>query len=959
MGKKTIRAFTVLVMFLIVNSLIYYQLTEPKIANFSDISGVSQTSLRDESNPRDNDLSNQDETSTLIRKETIQGNYKNIGFFPYDIFTPALDSDGPTYELIEYDDFPGQNASATIEERYNWPVNWAPAADEYFLGTGMLVSSRKSVTFTPVFVDEHIIDGKAYFRILVHRDPLGNNDDSVEATLRLNLSLYNSTDQTSTPFASIEKILPSGNGSFYQDFKTYSYTFPSPVTVPAGFRIKTIYEVKFNASGGTGHIAFHVLRGTDFTWNINDPPYSSSYYLTGVHQTLGMQLYMKSTAFPDIDVYGVGNNTVYQSPQNLTIDVTDGSNSSFRWDGGSWISFENSTTIPLLSTHGWHDLEIKASDPIYNNTRTSYYKFGYDESINNIVLNGPPTNGSTINGGDLLNFTAYYVDTVTYEWDQNGTQFPLIDPYDIISPIFGDNHNLTIRTTDFYVNETLIYFFTFDSEPPNIFLDNVYNGSTYAPLKTIDVEIIDLTGVKNVKYHWDSDPNTTWNPEFGNIYRTNLPIADGNHYLYVYASDNFDHLNNKVFFFYADSNVFLVELQELTNNSYYLGGDTVKITIQKSNGTVRYAWDGNTTSDGSLVSSTLTLEGIEGIPDEPGFHELKIITFDTSNFQHTFYFIFIVDTQAPVIDSDISLLYNNSRFLDSQIFTFNITDNYVSGSNLTVLISIDGKASQLLTDPYQLFLNFFEDGQHYFYLYAIDKAGNLDMKYIIFVIDTTAPEIVVTIPDLVDFTTIDGNLYIPYNAEVIVNFIDDDPNVTTQYAWDNPPYITFTDSFTLAYSDNQAILRIKVFDSLDNAFIYPITLIIDGTNPTTSLLYYANETTKINYETLLSFETEDYSDDTINIVRYSWDRLPGFWFTSPNEDFDVQTLVIYNHNSIAKFFVYVEDIVGNNFIYTFTFLVDKEAPIADILIFDASEDKWVDASTIYYVQSEIPIKYND
>ncbi|MHA1954127.1 MAG: hypothetical protein ACW96U_09315, partial [Candidatus Heimdallarchaeaceae archaeon] len=418
MGIKTNKAFTALLISLVINSLIYHELSKPEEQNIIDILGDSQSSSRNESISSDNELNDRDESSSIIRKETIPGSFKKVGFFPYDVFTPVLDGDGSTYELVQYDAIPDYNASETIEERYNWPVNWAPAADVYFLGTGMFVSSRKSVTFTPVFSEEHVIDGKAHFRILIHRDPLGNNDDSVEATLRLNLSLYNSTDQVSTPFASIEKVLPSGNGSFYQDFKTYSYTFPSPVTVPAGFRIKTTYEVKFNASSGTGHIAFQVLRGTDFTWNINDPPYSNSYYLTGVHQTLGVQFYMKSTAFPDIDIYGAVNNTIYQNQQNITIDVTDGSNSSFRWDGGIWTGFENSTTIPILSTHGWHDLEIIASDPVFNNTRTSYYKFGYDASIENIELHGPPTNGSTINGGDTLNFTAYYVDTVTYEWDK-------------------------------------------------------------------------------------------------------------------------------------------------------------------------------------------------------------------------------------------------------------------------------------------------------------------------------------------------------------------------------------------------------------------------------------------------------------------------------------------------------------------------------------------------------------
>jgi hypothetical protein len=603
-------------------------------------------------------------------------------------------------------------------------------------------------------------------------------------------------------------------------------------------------------------------------------------------------------------------------------------------------------------------LEIYASDPIFNNTRTYYYKIGYDASILNIELHGPPTNGSTINGGDMLNFSVYYIDTATYEWDQNGTQFPFLDPYDIITPLYEEDHNLTIRTTDFYMSETIIYFFTFDSDPPTILLDNVVNGSTYAPQKTIDVRIFDLTGIKNVKYHWDSEANSTWNPYSGDIYRTNLPITDGNHFLYVYAFDNYNHPNSKVYYFYADSNVFLVELQDLTNNSYYQGGETVKITIQKSNGTVRYQWDGGLEKDGTIVSSTLTLEGSEGIPLTASQHILTIITFDISNVLQIFSFVFIVDLEAPIIDTDI-VIYNNSRFLNTQLFIFNVTDNYVSGSDLIVLISVDGKANKLLNNPYQLSLEFFEDGQHNFYLYAIDVAGNIDVKFIVFFVDTTAPSVTVVIPELIDFTIIDGNKYVPYHAEVIVTYSDDDPLVITSYYWNNPPYVSFTNSFFLDYSEEQAILRIKVSDSLDNFLIYSITLILDQTPPTISLTNYENETTIINYETILEFETQDLSDKTIEIIKYSWDKLPGFWYESSTADFTLSVLPIYSHNSIAKFYVLTKDIVGNSFMYTFSFIIDIQAPIIDLQIYDAAEKEWLDASSVYYIQSRIEIVYND
>ncbi|MCG3220304.1 MAG: hypothetical protein H7641_02895 [Candidatus Heimdallarchaeota archaeon] len=125
------------------------------------------------------------------------------------------------------------------------------------------------------------------------------------------------------------------------------------------------------------------------------------------------------------------------------------------------------------------------------------------------------------------------------------------------------------------------------------------------------------------------------------------------------------------------------------------------------------------------------------------------------------------------------------------------------------------------------------------------------------------------------------------------------------------------------------------------------------------MINYANESTKINYKTNLYFETDDLSDNTILLVKYTWDRLGGFWYTSAENDFSLNVLPIYNHDSIAEFYVFVEDIVGNNFTYTFSFIIDIEAPLIDLRIFDAAENEWVDISDITHIQRNVEIVYND
>ncbi|NPD87486.1 MAG: hypothetical protein HGN29_02100 [Asgard group archaeon] len=977
MELYTSRALSFMLIFVFINSLVFYQLSMPEEQQMSDfLDYSSDTNLEKIDNRNDNSI--EEGAKNKIRQEVIEGDFKTQSFFSYKTFTSQLDANGSGYQWTAYDSILGHDAWDINTKRFGvGDITYAPVPSEndaYYFGVDYWASGLKSIMYSPVLDYDTTIEDKVHYIFNMHRDlnddPYDSYFNSIDITLKIILWHYHSSTNISTEITSVAYLLPKINtptDTEYWEWLETNSTLTS-YTVPAGDRFKLTYEYAYSDVGATqGHCTLNIIQdgqysdsgisGTNMDWNINDGIHSNSYTIYNVDGILGVQLYMHENNTPDIDLYNAMNNTVYQNAQEMTIDVTDGSISKYRWDSGIWNVFDNSTLITLPTTAGWHDLEIVASDPVYNNTRTAYYQFGYDASIINLELHEPYSNGSTVEAGTYLNFSAYAVDTVTYEWDSSETQIPLLSPYDILAPVFELEHNLTIRTTDFYSSDIYIYYFTFDSDIPSILLDNVVNGSTYAPLKTIDVEISDSSGIKNVKYHWDSHSNSTWNPEFGNIYRTNIPITDGNHYLYVYASDILNQVNSTVFYFYADSNVFLVELQELTNNSYYQGGETVKVTIQKSNGTVSYIWDSGIEEEGSIFSSTLTLEGSEGIPLTAGSHNLTIITYDSSDVQYILYFILIVDLEAPVIDSDISI-YNNSRFLTDQIFIFNITDNYVSGSDLTVLYSIDGKANRLLNEPYQYALIYLEDGTHYLNIKVIDIAGNIDEKFLVFVVDTTKPIIIVSIPDLVDFVTIDGNKYVPFNAEVIVTIVDDDPLVTTEYAWGDPPYIDFSYHFYLAYSDENSILHIRAIDSLGNARSIQFNLIIDGTIPSITLLNYENVTTKINYETLLEFEIEDYSDLTIDEVSYSWDKLTGFWFTSPINDLSISVLPVYQHDTTAKFSVYIEDIVGNNFTYTFLFLIDIEAPIVDLAIFNPAKDKWVDASGVYYVKSGIQIVYN-
>ncbi len=973
LGKIT----SILLIALCFNSVLYYNISNSRNEDFNPF--YPGTEIIDNSPPDDyfyDDYDDYNPFSNRIKTEIFEGDYKTQAFFSFNTFTTNLDGNGSGYQWTEYDAIPSHSAVGMDAERFGTgDITNAvvPSVNDtyYLMGADYWGSGRYALMYSPLLTYDTTISDKVHYIFNMHRDlnddPFNSRFNNMDSTLKITLWHFETSTLTSTEITSVEYLMPKINtptDTEYWEWLETNSSFSS-YTIPAGDRFKITYMMKYNDVGATaGHYTLDIMAdglysdtgilGTNLDWTITDGVHSNNYVITSTDGMLGVQLYMIEENTPDITFYNAINDTVYYTAQEMNIDVTPGSTSSYRWDYGSWQSFSTSTTTTLPAVHAWHYLEIRASETEYNNTRYEYYQFIYDASETNFELHAPYTNGSTITGGILLNFTVYYVDTATYEWDKNGTQFPLTDPYDIITPDFELDHNITIRTSDFYMNETLRYFFTFNSDLPSVTLDNVLNGGTYAPLKTIDVEIFDSVGIKDVQYHWDSDSNLTWTPATGNIYRTNLPLTDGVHVLHIYALDNYDQAFYTNFNFITDSNIFLVELQNLSNDSYVLGGETVKITIQKSNGTAYFVWDSGAVKVGTITSQTMTLAGANSLPTSVGSHNLTIIAFDTFDVEYVFYFKFIVDIEAPNIVPDE--IYSFRRYVSSgTTMYFTITDNEVFGENLTVLISIDGTVNETLSaGAYFYNLDYLVDGTHSFYLYAIDLAGNSDILYVEFTIDNTPPELEYKIPELVP---LGSDNYVPGNAEVIVTVSDAYSGVITYYTWGGEQH-TFNESFVLPAENASGTLIIYAYDGLHTSTNIT-SIIIDIEAPSVTLIGMTNTTEEVNFYTALYFETsDDLGDNTIELVRYSWDILPGAWYTSSEHDFNVSVIPFYEHEDNVVFYVYMKDIVGNNHIEWFIFKIDDEPPNLDLEFYDASEEKWLDIGDSFFAQSNQTIRYN-
>ena len=891
------------------------------------------------------DLPTNPNTDALFRSIETPGSYKLKGFFCHDEFV-NLDSDGEVFEWENYDDMKDYGSSSEellFRVDSNYPDTWPDQADTFYLLEETNWPYENSSMFSPVFNEETYLDGKVYFLTYLRtnfRVTVG-----LTITFRIRLMLFNTTDASTSEILAINDTLPA---KMSKQQRVYDYTLSSPVTIPAGFRLKVTYEIKLNRLDRNGYLFLYgaeVNTAESVTWDIDDDPYSNTYQIDDVETILGVQLYMFDQTYPEITVSGFENSTIYYETKNITIDVSNAVNSSYRWDGGTYTSFDTSTTTTSPATEGWHDLEIQALDE-YENNKTVLYQIGYDASEVNIILESP-SNNSVIKSGTLLNFTAYYIDYATYEWDKNGTQINMTAPeYDIIAPDYSGTHNLTIRTFDVFGTDTFFYLFNFDNDPPLILLLNVVNNTILPAGKAIDVNITDLVGVDQVFYEWEGRDNLTWSPFDGSIYRTYLPETAGGHWLYVSANDSLGHAISKAFYFISDANILLVELQNLVNDSYYYGGNIVNVTITGINGTIIFYWDGgeelNGTLDAYYFNSTLILNGSNVLPLDLGVHTLTIRTFDIADTEYIFVFIFTLDQESPEIDSSIND-YNNSRFLTSEVFTFLFSDNFTSGADFEVLISIDNGPNQTLSSPYELPLLSFTDGVHNFTLYVFDIANNYATAFIVFSVDTTAPTIAITsIEGLVELL---GDYYIPANASVLVAISDDDPLIISSYSWGGAIYTDFIDSFELTYPDGTATLYINASDQLGNENLITITLTIDSLEPSTTFIFpYINS--KINNETELEFVVADLFIETIAEVEYSWDKILPFYnpaFLDENGEFAVtlgSIINLYDNGSTVLLYIYAIDIVGNNNTHIFSLIIDKEPPVFDVLLFDEDDEQW-------------------
>ena len=376
-------------------------------------------------------------------------------------------------------------------------------------------------------------------------------------------------------------------------------------------------------------------------------------------------------------------------------------------NGGSYYNYLFDVTAPTISNT---QNGPNGDDPNTIQTHvtdagcgvdTNKVKFHYWLSTDNSTWGAeePPIPLNDMGGGDFA-YNLWYVDP------------NLFVRYYIIANDTLDNE----RPDDNYGD---YYFFTFDSDAPEITLNSPLENVLIKPpsveATTIDLSIIDPNDVDYAKYKWNDGGWVKLESPY------NIPIIQdmyddylvhGTNTLTIWANDTLNNYQEVQFNFEVDKTAPIITLNSPTNDTYQTSGTIVDIGVSDTYFyTVLYNWDGTANSTGS-VSFTTT------IPSGDGLHVLYLYANDTSDNGQFAKFSFTTDDTAPIIS--LVAPSNESSVEVGSTIDLDISDDV--GIHV-VLYNWNGGSNATLIDPWNVAVPSALT-THILYIYANDTFGH-------------------------------------------------------------------------------------------------------------------------------------------------------------------------------------------------------------------------------------------
>ncbi|MCG2825859.1 MAG: carboxypeptidase regulatory-like domain-containing protein, partial [Thermoplasmatales archaeon] len=368
----------------------------------------------------------------------------------------------------------------------------------------------------------------------------------------------------------------------------------------------------------------------------------------------------------------------------------------------------------------------------------------------------------------------------------------------------------------------------------------------------------------------------------------------------------------------ASTATFTILFSETVNQSVRLNV-SFGLALPYTNHTITGAWQTSATWQGTYLITNTTGDGVNTIRVENVEDSAKNpMDPDTSK-------TFIIDTTKPILE--ILSPVNNTITNQSVTLNYSVSDNIDSPEDVVVNIE-NGTV-------------FSDEGNFTIIINATDRAGNIAIESVSFVIDKTPPSITIT--------NVTNNSYYDVSVTPIVETKDmnlDTSTITLNGA-------SFTSNTTIP-EEGAYTLRVETLDKASNRATETILFTIDKTKPIanaggnktidqgTTLTLSGSASTDINGSGIINYTLEFngvtyYSEE----VNHTFHSAGSFTFTLTVKDaagnWDVDTVIIT-----------VNDIAKPVIVYTSTELTDQPKGKSIEIEVEVTDNVGIANVTLYY-----------
>ncbi|MHA1781228.1 MAG: Ig-like domain-containing protein [Candidatus Thorarchaeota archaeon] len=603
---------------------------------------------------------------------------------------------------------------------------------------------------------------------------------------------------------------------------------------------------------------------------------------------------------PTISLNAPANNSVVATGSVVDLDVSDANTLSlvqYSWDGGTLTALSSPYDITINGlSEGGHTLDVYATDAAGNNAHR-LYQFVVDDTPPTISLIGPANNTIQPSGTTVeVSIVDVHLDTVRCHWDSDAWNI-WAAPYHTQTPSGDGSHSLYVEVTDEagHTSTATIMYVTDDTQPV-VVLNGPANNTRHHSGTLVDVSVSDLH-LSTVYYHWDSAAWSVWSSP----YDTSMPAGDGDHSLYVNATDEAGNWQYVHYLFITDDATPLVILHSPANNTVQVSGTLVNVSVSDNDlDTVRYHWDGDDWSIWPAPYDTY-------VPTGDGSHTLYVWVNDTAGNEESVRYTFTTDDSAPAVV--LIAPFNATVHVSGTTIDLDVSDAHLS----TVYLQWDGGTWTLVSSPFDSLLPT-GDGAHTLLINATDEVGNSQIEQFLFMTDDTAPAI-----DLVHLQN--GTVH---QSGISVEVSVTEANAhTVEFRWDGTTWQAWSAPYStlLPSMDGSHALDIRATDEAGNTATCTYVFYVDDTDPVIELDSPANHSVQSSGTTVQFTVTDTHLD----YVACSWDG--GTWvnLTAP------YSAALPSGDGSHTLRINATDTAGNTVTVEYIFTVDDTAPVLTLV----------------------------